>query len=364
MILIISIIVICYCFFIFWLKSGINKSISHIAEKKQKKPVYLSLIIPFRNEEHNLPQLLDSINSQNLIPDKFEIIFVDDHSTDKSSSLVEEYIQKEENKSIKLFHLADVFGKKEGIAHGQLRAKGNYIVQTDADCTFGPNWLKTIYNHFLYHKTEFLILPVHLAPQSTLISKFDSFDYASLQAVGMGMAKNNFPILCSGANLAYSVEVCELNSTQPNLSSGDDIFLLQTAIKNKKIISSILNSDVLLRSKTNSNFKEFLEQRKRWLSKNTKVNDPIYQLVSILALATNISILLAFVFKIEHSMTFLFFKLLSDYLFLKDYYKSIAIKMNGTDFIIAFILYPFYLIHLSLSTITSKSTWKERIVVD
>ena len=45
----------------------------------------VSVVIPFRNEEKSLPQLLEDLASQNYPADKFEVILVDDHSWDKSA---------------------------------------------------------------------------------------------------------------------------------------------------------------------------------------------------------------------------------------------------------------------------------------
>ncbi|MGB0403616.1 MAG: glycosyltransferase [Salibacteraceae bacterium] len=322
------------------------------------------MIIPFRNEEKNLSKLLISLTKQNLNHNHFEVLFVNDHSTDKGCKIIEEFKQNEPSISVTLLHLSVIGGKKKAIKLGQQNAQGNYVVQSDADCSFGNNWLKSIFQHFQSNNTEFLILPVHVTPKSSVISKFDSFDYASLQAVGLAMSKHNYPILCSGANLAYSIKLSEFDVIQPSLSSGDDIFLLQTALKNKKIISCIINSEVLSKSDSSTSFNEFIEQRKRWLSKNTKVNDPIYQIVSVLAFAANISILIALVLKIEYASTLILLKFISDYLFLKKYYRLIGLTLNGIDFLISFICYPFYLLYLSLSTFSSKSIWKGRIVVD
>src|SRR5688572_9663867 len=56
-----------------------------------QSPVVISLIIPARNEAKNLPFLLDSLQGQALPKDLFEVIVIDDHSTDETVAIAKKY---------------------------------------------------------------------------------------------------------------------------------------------------------------------------------------------------------------------------------------------------------------------------------
>lgn len=100
---------------------------------------YLSVVIPAYNEEDNfragaLEKVEKYLKSQDY---SWEIIVVDDGSTDKTADLVEEFAQKHErnSSSIKSFHVIKNphFGKAHTVTTGVMAARGEYILFTDFD---------------------------------------------------------------------------------------------------------------------------------------------------------------------------------------------------------------------------------------
>ena len=102
----------------------------------------LSIIVPIYNSEKHLQSCLDSLLNQNVNVDSYEIICVDDGSSDNSYSIVCEYSDKHSN-IVKL--------KKENGGASSARnlgldaAKGKYIWFVDSDDTIRPNCLNTIF---------------------------------------------------------------------------------------------------------------------------------------------------------------------------------------------------------------------------
>src|ERR1041384_2718126 len=75
------IVVSIYCAFIFVLIFGFTRL------KDTRKPIqvnynFISVVVPFRNEAENLPNLLNDLSTIEYPSDKWEVILVDDHSTD------------------------------------------------------------------------------------------------------------------------------------------------------------------------------------------------------------------------------------------------------------------------------------------
>ena len=126
-----------------------------IPEIKSAKIKEVSIIIPFHNEAQRLSGLISSINNL-LVPDdfEFEIMFVDDNSTDIST----EIIQKELNKQFKIVKSSGV-GKKMAIRTGLSESSYKNILTWDADITFGPDYLFRLKKE---DEVDMLILPVKL----------------------------------------------------------------------------------------------------------------------------------------------------------------------------------------------------------
>jgi polyisoprenyl-phosphate glycosyltransferase len=92
----------------------------------------ISVVIPVFNEEQCIPQIADKIKE--FIPsDKyhFEIIFVDDGSTDESLYLLKKL--SEQNKNIKYISLSRNFGQQAAITAGLDVAKGDAVISMDCD---------------------------------------------------------------------------------------------------------------------------------------------------------------------------------------------------------------------------------------
>lgn len=87
----------------------------------------LSIIIPARNEAESLPHLLGTLQEQNL--ESFEVLVVDDHSTDDTISIAKSFgatVLHNESK-------ADSAGKSSACWHGVQHSKGQWLLFLDAD---------------------------------------------------------------------------------------------------------------------------------------------------------------------------------------------------------------------------------------
>lgn len=98
----------------------------------------ISIIIPFLNEEKNLPLLHDEItNALKNGNHDYEIILVDDGSTDSSGEVADSL--KKKDKKVQVVHHRKRFGKGEGLSSGIKAAKGDIVAFMDADLQDDPN---------------------------------------------------------------------------------------------------------------------------------------------------------------------------------------------------------------------------------
>ena len=108
------------------------------------KKIDISIIIPVFNEEESLLQLNDEILSVIEKDYSYEIIYINDGSSDKSVSIIQEMITI--NNNIKLIDQYRNRGKAEALNAGFKNAKGNYVVTLDADLQDDPKGIPNLIN--------------------------------------------------------------------------------------------------------------------------------------------------------------------------------------------------------------------------
>ena len=101
----------------------------------------ISIIIPLFNEESSLNELYAEIKN-NVSEYDYEIIFIDDGSTDNSLNILMELSKIDQRLKIIKFH--NNYGKAEALSEGFSVSKGDYIITMDADLQDNPKEIKPI----------------------------------------------------------------------------------------------------------------------------------------------------------------------------------------------------------------------------
>ncbi|HEY5970102.1 MAG TPA: glycosyltransferase [Chitinophagaceae bacterium] len=266
-------LLVLYSFLILYYRAGWQalKPFSPTVLRASKK---ISVIIPARNEEENIGNLLSSLEKQTYPNHLFEVIVVDDHSTDNTPTVVNSYPFA---KLIKLdFDNINSY-KKKAIETGIAAASGELIVTTDADCIVQENWLKTIAAFKEETGVVFIAAPVVMECNSTIIQIFQALDFLVLQGITAASVQKRVHNMCNGANLAYERNVFfEVNGFAgiDHIASGDDMLLMQKiALHFPGKISYLLSKDAIVATQAAKTWKEFFSQRIRWASKATNYND-------------------------------------------------------------------------------------------
>ncbi|UCH15167.1 MAG: glycosyltransferase, partial [Bacteroidales bacterium] len=200
------------------------KQVAEFKHSFSSHEVFVSIIVPFRNEENNIKGLLEDLASQNYPGQLFEVIMVNDHSEDSTKRIVESFCSNHNN--FQLIQLKEnSYGKKQAIEAGIKNARGELIVITDADCRAGNKWLSAITSFYLQSGMPGMIIGlVDIMPDNTLFNKFQQLEFLSLVGSGAGAAGRLHPVFCSGANLIYEKELFHKYEDPLNResASGDD----------------------------------------------------------------------------------------------------------------------------------------------
>lgn len=250
-----------------------------------------SIIIPARNEALNIEHCLLSVINQHYPKNLFEIIVVDDFSTDQTADKV--VAMQRDNANIRLIQLSQMVNekslnsyKKKAIDIAIQSAAGDVIVTTDADCRIPANWLKLYNDYLVTTNSVFVAAPVFYTDNGSFVSKFQCLDFMSLQGITAASVAAGFHSMCNGANLAYRKDVYnEVGGFKgiDNIASGDDMMLMHKIFKKyASRVGYLFSADAVVLTKPMPTWKDFFNQRIRWASKADKFQD--YRIVSVLAL--------------------------------------------------------------------------------
>ena len=109
-----------------------------------KHIIDISIIIPVFNEEDSIAELNNQIISSISEKYSFEIIYVNDGSTDTSKNIIESIL--ENNPHIKLISFYENRGKSEALNVGFKKATGNIIITLDSDLQDDPQEFDKLIN--------------------------------------------------------------------------------------------------------------------------------------------------------------------------------------------------------------------------
>ncbi len=371
LLLIFLLLLVNYLVFLYKIREGIK-----IVENSQSSnPIndFVSIIVPFRNEEKNIRKSVESLSGQNYDCDKFEIIYVDDNSDDNSVSVLESTITAKNIKIIK----SPISSEKN--AHKKLalqsainQAKGEIIVTTDADCFHGKDWLKTLISSF-DNKVGFVSGPVEFVSDGSLFNEVQKIEFASLILVGAGLIGIKQPILCNAANLGFRRSIFNLvggYSDNMNLSSGDDEFLMQKIAYNTDYeVKFCFNKRAICFTKPNKYINDFYQQRKRWASKSlyyikksTVLN---LSLIFLFYLGLFVQFIFGFIFSPVYFLSLflsLVLKVSFEYLIVIKDSEKLFSNLNSFYFFIAEIFHIPYILISSIAGVFGNYHWKGRKV--
>jgi len=366
------VISIIYVAALLWLLFG-YKQLLLFLRKNTTPSTLFSVVVVFRNEVENLPLLLQSIEQLKYPKEAFEILFVDDASSDGSSEVIHSFFKNLPNFNYQVIENIQTTAapKKDAITLAISKATHDWIVTTDADCQVVTHWLQRL-NDFI--KTEDPVCvagPVIFKNSGSFIQQYQHYDGLSLQMVAQGGFGHQLPLVCNGANFSYKKEAFyAVHGFEGNahLVSGDDVFLLekmQAQYPNK--VRFLKSPDAIVTTLPVLSWDALLQQRIRWASKSSYQQNTTMKLLGGIVVLQNLLVVfaafmaLAALISWTHLFAILLMKLVIDAVVLwktKDFYTS---KISVVSFIGCFLIYPWLTVLVIAKSMTGKITWKDRL---
>lgn len=323
-----------------------------------------SIVVAARNEEVNIARLLESLIHLEYPKEKFEIIIVNDRSTDSTHALIEKYSATYSLiKSVTITeNTSDLPNKKHALSVGISLAKNDIIALTDADCIVPSTWLTEISQQF----TDDVGVVAGYSPYTVLLNNnflnsflwYEELKNSVMAAAAAGLAA---AYMCTGRNFSYRKKVYEevggFEKIKRSISGDDDLFLQLVQQETQWNIRYMTSPQSFVYTKPPANFAQFVHQRVRHISASKfypthiKIAFGIYHLCTVFALLLSIVNLpmgaAAFIFKIN-----------IDALLIAKGSIIFSEKISFTEFVKNELLLILYYFGIGPLGITAKFEWK------
>ncbi len=349
------------------LYAGLGK----VSQKKSNdKLLSVSVLIAARNEAENIGNLLEALAKQNYPGDKFEIIIIDDNSSDATVEIALEHSRKMHNLYVGPagFRPLGLAPKKHALSVGIGKATGEIILATDADCVPQPEWISGMVKQFTPGVDAVAgYSPLQGAGFAGAVSRFDSFVNAVVSAGSIGLG---FPVTAVGRNFAYRKKIWENIGGFDGASkgaSGDDDLLLQKIDKRKGKTRFALDPQTFVKSKAKSSFNEWRRMKTRHISAGKRYRIGLIFFSAVLYLF-QVGLIACFLFTLLGKiplpalLAIVFAKVLADFAAL---YKGAGLLNERkwlAPFIIAELISPALFVFLVPSGLFGRVKWKDRVL--
>ncbi len=326
-----------------------------------KPEIPISVIIAAKNEEANLPALVNALAHQNYDPLLYEVIFVDDNSSDNSSVLLDTLIKTLPNfKAIRALN-KKYPAKKGALAIGIAQAKNSYLLFTDGDCVPAKEWIKSFASGFV-EKKDILIGSAPFMYSGTAVNRIVCYEnLVNTLLTTFFLAMKN-PYSAVGRSIGYTKEaflrVRGFEKTMDTISGDDDLFIRE-AVKNNLNIGIITANDALVYSQTPETFAAYFNQKVRHLK--TSYHYPLSTSALIFLwhecnYFCQYFFLLAFISPVAYIVSAI--KILADIFIYSTYQRKLGYKFSPIQIFFHSFAYELLSLYNILNSMFKKSQWK------
>ncbi len=318
------------------------------------------VLIPYRNEAKRIDVLLSAMLKLKQHPSKY--VFIDDHSTDGTDDLI---IKKLIGLRIEILKLPDgITGKKRALRYAIDQTNEKYILTWDADVVPEPDYFDQLGQ---LGAAEMYVLPAVLVADQFL-KRFYEIDVILVNAVNSGLAGLSRPIMSSGANFFYERQAfleADNYASHAHTASGDDTYLLRDFRLNEKDVRLVSDRRNAITTETPVTFKEFIDQRLRWIGKTGDLKDNLSTYLALFQSVLTILYIAGLIYFVtmgEFYMAMLFYglKTILDLLLFLPFFLRIRRMMTWILIPLYELLFPFYNILILLLLFVHKPQWKGR----
>ncbi len=297
-----------------------------IREKSKPLPIndknnlpFVSVIVPARNEQDTIQDCLLAISMNSYPVDKYEIIAINDRSTDNTGKLINSLLPQIPNLSVVSLtedrKVVNLKGKPGAIQSCINKTKGDILLLTDADCKAGTKWIETMVRGFQDENIGLISSFTNVSGER-FFDRLQSLEWLYLNSIGSAAIGWDKPLSCFGNNLAVrKKDFMRVGGYEKiKFSVTEDLALLHAIHDSGKKVRYLAHPDSLCYTKPNKTLKEYLKQHHRWVvgAKDIGILSFLFVLTSV---AMWLSLLIAIV-TLQPLLAFgiIAFRLILDYI--------------------------------------------------
>lgn len=354
-----------YLLYLVIFSQGLKKK--QLTQSFEKKTV--SVVVAARNEENNIAGLLTGLINQSYSQELYEVIIVNDRSTDGTAAKVEQY--KDRWPKLKLINIEKTAKgyapKKYALTLGINAAQGEIIMLTDADCMVNKYWIESLVS--MYDKDTdvaagFSRTKLAKWNKAKLYEKFEYFDFLAMFIAAAGAISSGRVFSCSNQNLSYRkaafLKVGGFEKIK-SLTSGDDVNLLQIFRKAGCKSRFCLIPHSYVYTKPIKSWQNLINQRARWAS-NSKwqlLLNPEFFLYLLAVFLLNLSIIISLFVNWHWTVGLLGVKLFGEYIFLSAHFPKFEPEKKRLNFLTVWsLMQPFYILTVAVLGLFDLFIWK------
>jgi len=241
----------------------------HLKSKESLPNV--SILVAARNEEKDLPRLLESLDGLDYPEEKLEILIADDQSTDRTAALVLAWANGRTNRRLvsvlpEQVEMYQRNGKANALAILEKEASGEFLFFTDADCEVPKCWVKTGIGCF--NERTGMLIGITQVKGSTLFAKMQEIDWWNTLGIVKAVTDLRLPTTGLGNNMVISKVAYSASGGFEGLAHSvtEDLEISKAIRAVGFDIRHQVSGDFLVRTKAEDGWASFLRQRKRWVT--------------------------------------------------------------------------------------------------
>lgn len=327
-------------------------------------PEEIAVLVPFRNEENRVLPLLKSIKMLNVKPGKF--IFIDDHSDDRGVEIIKNELHGLNFEVVCL--PSGCSGKKEALRYAIEEVNRSYILTMDADVVIPEDYFSRLMG---LRDADMYVLPA-IMKADKFMHYFYEVDLILVNAANAGLAGLKRPIMASGANLfyrKYTFDRVDDLASHAHAASGDDTYLLRDFRLNDCDVRLHTDPELGIYTETPQSFKEFIDQRLRWIGKTSDIRDHLSTTLAVVqSLLTLVFLVLCALLIIKGLWIFLLLLYLAktgiDMVLFFPYFNRIGRMVTWCFIPLYEFFFPVYTLIILILMPIYKPQWKGRKIYE
>jgi len=325
----------------------------------------VAVIVAARDEAPNLPELLDNLLAQNYAGDH-SFIIADDRSIDDTWSIIHKFSKAHSQfTAVRIVEeSSEMTGKKNALTQCIKNTTASLLIETDADCRMGPDWISSIVSEF--DEDTGIVVGFSSVRKRSVFAIYQALDFLGIMMTNAGMLQHGKAWSGSGQNLAFKrVHFTTIGgfTGDPNQSIGDDFYLVQKIGKLRGVKAKFSwNPKSFVTTAPSESISAFYRQRKRWASDSRGLHrkDPLFFVFLASAFVLNTAILLQLM---SLQLSPLFLSIVGIKFCIEIIIVLIGLqKMNRLSdvgvFPLWFMLQPLYIPIMGISGLIGKVSWK------